>query len=433
MTFDMKPSLQERDAVALWHPFSPRKGLGPPLPAVRAEGNYIYLEDGRAILDAIGSWWVNIHGHNHPYITKKINEQLHAMHHIIFAGFTHEPAVTLAERLLDKCKMPNGKVFLSDNGSTSIEVALKICVQFWKNQGHNRTTFVALEGAYHGDTFGAMAVGERGIFNAPFEDQLFNVAFINPPVSKDVDGDLALAQLENILKSDPPIAFIVEPLIQGSTGMRIYSPAWLDQAIGLCNQHCVPVIADEIFTGFYRTGTFMASDQLRNRPDMICLSKGLTAGSLPLGATLLPDWLVKAFDVEELHKSFLHGHSFTGNPLACAAANASLDLLEAKEFPNQLAFIIDQQERLASDFARDPIIKNARALGTVLRMEFATEEQTGYENEARNMLYDKFLRGDVLVRPLGNVVYTAVPYSFGKKEFDQLERALKSVLGRAFF
>lgn len=275
--------LLEKDKAYVWHPFTPLKGWFEPLPVEKAEGVNLHLTDGRKIVDAISSWWVNIHGHAHPEIAKALFDQAMQLEHVIFAGFTHQPAVTLSERILQKAGDSFSKVFFSDNGSTAVEVALKMAIQYWENKGKPRRRFIALDGAYHGDTFGAMAVGERGPFTSPFHSFLFEVDFLQFPGEGNHDAALS-AMKESLAKGDVA-AFIYEPLVQGAGGMRMYSPQILQELMTMAHDAEVLCIADEVMTGFHRTGTFLASDQVKEKPDLICLSKGLTSGTLPLALT----------------------------------------------------------------------------------------------------------------------------------------------------
>lgn len=420
-------ALALRDQQAVWHPFTPLKSGFPILPLTHAQGAYLYTEDGRAILDVIASWWVNLHGHSHPHLARAVAEQAGRLEHVIFAGFTHEPAIRLAERLLSLLPGPFGKVFYSDNGSTATEVALKMALQYFYNQGSPRRRIVAFEGAYHGDTFGAMSVGDRGAFTTPFDSHLFEVDFLPLPTGTAQDEALVFEPMEQYLASGQVAAFIFEPLVQGAAGMRMYPAAALDRLMQMAQQAGALCIADEVMTGFGRTGTLFACQQLSARPDIICLSKGLTGGMMALGVTAVTDRVQEAFRVEDFMKTFFHGHSFTANPLACAAANASLDLLLAPECAANRERIAQAHQQAARRFARLPFLENIRQAGTILAMDYRTYEHTSYVNEARGRLYTYFLDQNLLLRPLGNVLYLLPPYIMTNPELERVYAAIEAL------
>lgn len=418
-------SLKSRDQQSVWHPFTPYKSIGEILPLSHAKGAYLYTEDGRQILDAISSWWVNLHGHSHPYLAESIAKQANTLEHVIFAGFTHEPAVTLAERLLQILPENQSKIFYSDNGSTATEVAMKIALQYFWNRGEKRKRIIAIEGAYHGDTFGAMSVGDRGPFTEPFDRHLFEVDFL--PFPEKGNEDKVLQKMEEILRKEDVAAFIFEPLVQGAAGMKMYSAALLDRLIALAQKQEVLCIADEVMTGFGRTGKLFASDHLQNKPDMLCLSKGLTGGSMALGVTSCSEKIVAAFQTEEFLKTFFHGHSFTANPMACAVANASLDLLLSEETQHQIALISEKHQAFSKKAVHFPNAENVRQLGTIVALDLATYQYTSYVNEARGFLYQEFLNRNILLRPLGNVVYILPPYCISETELGTVYQVIEEV------
>ena len=345
----------ERDKQNLWHPFTQMKNAADPIHIERAEGTYLYASDGRVFIDAIASWWVNIHGHGHPAIAKKIAEQAVQLDHVLFAGFTHTPAIELAESLLDVLPSHFDKVFYSDNGSTAVEVALKMSLQYFFNKGQkHKKRIIAFEDAYHGDTFGAMSAGGKSLFNAPFQELLFDVAHIPippPPQRGALQADIAplrgggedvFRQFEEIAKAGDVAAFIFEPLVQGSAGMLMYDAESLDKLLAIAKAHHIICIADEVMTGFGRTGKMFASNYLVETPDIICLSKGITGGFLPLGVTVCTADIFNAFYDNELTKAFFHGHSYTANPISCAAAVASMEILRGPDCQKQIARIVAQ-------------------------------------------------------------------------------------------
>lgn len=415
-----------RDREAIWHPFTPLKGMFPEVMLERAEGVNLYTKEGKKIIDAISSWWVNIHGHSHPYLANAISEQASKLEHVIFAGFTHEPAIQLAERLLEILPKNQSKIFFSDNGSTAVEVAMKMAFQFFHNQGIEKKKIIAIDGAYHGDTFGAMSVGERGPFTAPFDPFLFQVEFLDFP-TPDLEESV-WERFEKIIASGEIAAFIFEPIIQGASGMRVYSKSLLDRMIGHAQSHGVVCIADEVMTGFGRTGPLFASDQLMHKPDILCLSKGLTGGVLPMGVTSCTDRIQSVYRTSDLMKTFFHGHSFTGNPMICASANASLDLLLSDECEKNRDRINANHLDFLSQIQEHELVREPRVMGTILAFEINTEKDTSYFNEARHHLYPYFLDKGLLIRPLGNVIYLIPPYIISDEDLDYIYETMLNFL-----
>lgn len=418
-------SLQEKDKQYIWHPFTQMQTAPLSIPIVKGEGAYIYTQDGKKILDAVSSWWTNIHGHSHPYIANAVHEQFNTLEHVIFAGFTHPKAVELAERIIGKLPYLN-KVFFSDNGSTAVEVSIKMAFQYWYNKKENKTKIIAFNDAYHGDTFGAMSVGGRNTFNTPFDPFLFDVEFIDVPTPG--NEERVKQQLEEKVKNDDVAAFIFEPLVQGSAGMVMYSPEILNELIGICKSHDVLAIADEVMTGFGRTGKFFAADYINNKPDIIALSKGLTGGTMPLGLSVCSNKIYNEFLSNDHSKTFFHGHSFTGHPLACAAACASMDLMEKSETWQQIEMIVDEHQKFAKKITTHPRFKNVRQQGTILAMEFNTDNSTSYFNNFRDTLYNYFLDKNILLRPLGNVLYILPPYCITKENLNRIYNAIEEFL-----
>ncbi|UFH54591.1 adenosylmethionine--8-amino-7-oxononanoate transaminase [Spirosoma sp. KNUC1025] len=399
--------LVERDRAVIWHPFTQMQTAPLPIPIARAEGSVLYGTDGREYLDMISSWWVNLHGHAHPHIAERVSEQLRTLEHVIFADFTHQPAVELAERLLTILPQNQAKVFYSDNGSTAVEVALKMAFQYWHNLGRPRRKVVALENAYHGDTFGAMAVGGRSAFTAPFAPFLFDVDYLPVPTTGTESNVLERAEA---LLTDEVAAFIVEPLVQGAGGMNMYEPETLDKLFQLARRNGSLIIADEVMTGFGRTGQLFASDYLVEKPDLMCLSKGITGGTMALGVTACTQTIYDAFLSTDKHKTLFHGHSFTANPLACAAALASMDLLLRPETQASIQRIAKNHADFAKHLASKDTVENIRQRGTLLAFDLVAGEQTSYFNTIRDIAYNFLLDRGVLMRPLGNVLYLMPPY-----------------------
>jgi len=422
-TPNSKLNLAERDKKVIWHPYTQMKNALPHIPIVRGEGVYVFDENGKRYIDAVSSWWVNIHGHAHPYIAQKVAEQLNVLEHVIFAGFTHEPAVLLAERLLPILPGKQDKVFYTDNGSTAVEVALKMCLQYWDNKDKPKTRILAFKNAYHGDTFGAMSVSGRSIFTDAFNSLLFDVDFIDLPNEDNISN---LRSYISNLKDTA--CFIFEPLILGSGGMLMYEAKYLDELITACKQAGILIIADEVMTGFGRTGTYFACEKLSNKPDIICLSKGLTGGTMPLGITTCTDEIFAAFLSEDKLKTLYHGHSFTANPIACVASLASLDILLQPETLANIKRIEAKHAAFLLEIKAHPKVKAVRQTGTIIAIEWETGNETSYLNNLRNLLYAYFLQKGIILRPLGNIIYILPPYIISNDDLDYVYAAIKQAL-----
>lgn len=412
-------SLVKRDRACIWHPFTQMQTARPPIPLVKGKGLYLYSEEGKRYMDGISSWWVNLHGHAHPYIREKINEQAEILEHAIFADFTHAPAVDLASRLLAILPKTMSRVFYSDNGSTAVEAAIKIALQYWynKNAQTTKTRVICFKNSYHGDTFGAMSAAGKNEFNRPFWKHLFEVDPIDPPLKG--REELTFSQLQSILKKDESACFIFEPLVLGSGGMIMYPADILNRLIQTCKEHGVLTIADEVMTGFGRTGTLFACSQFHETPDLMCLSKGITGGFLPLGATICTEEIHNSFLGEHLHQAFLHGHSYTANPLACSSALASLDLLLDKSCSMQRKMIADRHKAFCCKWLGHSRLTRCESLGTILALEYRVES-TSYFQPIRDTLYRFFLDKEILLRPLGNVLYVLPPYCISSDELSYI-------------
>ncbi len=419
--------LVERDAAVLWHPYTQHGVALSPLPVASARGSYLTLEDGREILDAISSWWVNLHGHAEPSIAAAIARQAASLEQVIFAGFTHEPAVALAETLVAaarSCGANSSRLFYSDDGSTAVEVALKMAWQFRRNRGDDgRRRFVALSGAYHGDTLGAMAVGGPGGFEAVFRPLLMPVDFVAP-------GDAVALRELFAARPGEHAAMIVEPLVQGAGGMKFHSAAFLREAASVCRAAGVLLVADEVFTGFHRTGTLFAFEQAGIAPDLVCLSKGITGGFLPLGVTLATEEIFEAFRSDDRSRAFLHGHSFTANPVSCAAALASWELLAGETCAASRRAIAEATARGVARLAKHPRAENARSLGTIGAVDVRPKEGSaaGYFSALAPRIHALALDRGILLRPLGNVIYTVPPYSTTAAEIERIYAAISEIL-----
>ena len=419
-------NLTERDRAVIWHPYTPMKLRPNALGIVRGEGVHLYDEHGKAYIDAVSSWWVNLHGHSHPQIAQAIYQQAQTLAHCMFANLTHEPAVQLAERLLAITPGEMRHVFYSDNGSCATEIAIKMALQAFTNRAQPRRTIVALADGYHGDTFGAMSASGRGLFTEPFDDKLFNVAFIPAPTRERAAE--SLAALQKILANGDVAALIVEPLVQGAAGMQMHNADALSQLFAAAKAAGAYVIADEVMTGFGRTGTLFACDQLSVAPDMICLSKGLTGGTLPMAVTLCTDAVYEAFYSDDVRHALYHGHSYTANPIACAAALASLDLLLTDECAQARAMVADAHRAFADEMTTHAKIENVRTCGTILAMTIRTSSGSHYLSQERDRIYHYFLNRGVLLRPIGNVLYLIPPYCISAAQLQQIYAHIRDFL-----
>ena len=427
------------DRRHVWHPFTQAKTAPDSVLIRSGKGVVVYGADGKEYLDLVSSWWVNLHGHAHPYIADAIAEQARKLEQVIFAGLTHEPAVRLAQRLTSLLPGDLNRVFYSDNGSTAVEVALKLALQYWRNLGRpERRRYLAFEGGYHGDTVGAMSVGVSSGFFAPFEDLLFEVDVL--PFPETWEGDAAVAEKEARCLSaldayldrrgDETAAVIIEPLVQGAGGMRMCRAEFLQALTQKLRAAGVLVIFDEVMTGFGRTGDLFACLSAGVTPDLICLSKGLTAGFLPLAATVCRDPIYEAFLDTGFDKAFAHGHSFTANPLGCAAGLASLDLLMKEETRARIAAIEARHRKHMARIAHHPKVTRPRVTGTIAALNVGVED-SGYAAAIGPRLKAFFLENGLLLRPLGEVIYFLPPYCISDSQldrsYDTLERALTTL------
>lgn len=410
-----KNKITIRDKEVIWHPYTQMKGASV-IGIDRGKGAYIFDEDGNKYIDAVSSWWVNTHGHSNDYIADKIYEQLKTLEHVIFAGFTHPKAVELAERLLNHLPPGQRKIFYSDNGSTAVEVAVKIAVQYHNNTGNNNKKIIAFRDAYHGDTFGAMSVSGRSLFSAHFNNFLFDVEFIDTPVKG--KEQISFSQLKRIAEAGNVAAFIFEPLVLGAGGMIMYEPEILAKMISFCKEKNIITIADEVMTGFYRTGMFFATDYINEKPDIFCLSKGLTSGVMALGVTSCTQKIFDAFLSDNNDKTFYHGHSYTANPIACTAALAGMDLYESPDCISNVKRIEAKHTDFYNTIKGHRSICDIRLTGTVIAIELKGKENTSYLNSLRNEIYNFFIRKGIVLRPLGNIIYILPPYCISNSDLD---------------
>jgi adenosylmethionine-8-amino-7-oxononanoate aminotransferase len=412
-----------RDASPVWHPFTQHALQPAAIEIVSTEGAWLEAADGRRILDGISSWWVTTHGHRHPRILAAIKAEADRIDQVIFAGFTHAPAEQLARGLIKLAPAGLAHVFYSDSGSTSVEVALKMALGYWRNVGTPRHRILALEHGYHGDTVGGMSVGARGVFNAPYAPLLFEVTRLPFPAAGREQA--TLDALEAACREGGVAALIVEPLILGAGGMLIYSTDVLSQMKGVCERHGVLLVADEVMTGWGRTGTLFACEQAGITPDILCLAKGITGGALPLAATLCTPAIFEAHLSADRAMTFFHSSSYTANPLACAAAVANLDIWEREPVRERVAALAQTQAQRLAVFEGDKRFRNLRRLGTIAALDLDVGD-AGYLADVGPRLLQFFLQRGVLLRPLGNTIYVMPPYCITGAELDLVYDAIRA-------
>ncbi|HVT60431.1 MAG TPA: adenosylmethionine--8-amino-7-oxononanoate transaminase [Thermoanaerobaculia bacterium] len=420
------------DRRHVWHPYTQMLAAPPPIPIERAEGVYLYTADGRRLLDGISSWWVNIHGHNHPRLNRALAAQAARLAQVIFAGLTHEPAARLAAALVERAPGRLPHVFYSDDGSTAVEVALKIAYQHWRNRGDDaRTLFVAFDDAYHGDTFGAMAAGGVAAFHALFRD-LF-CTFLRASTPHSAARGSASPPLAELLARDGPrvAAVIIEPMLQGAGGMLVHPPDFLREVRALTRRHGIPLIADEVLTGFGRTGRLFACEHGPVAPDLLCLSKALTGGYLPLAATLASAEIYRSFLSPDRGRALFHGHSYTANALACAVALESLALFEEEDRLGRIAALERLFAARLARLRRHPRVAAVRGIGAMAALELAPASAGGYLDELGPHLARRLLDRGLLLRPLGNVLYVLPPYVITDEEAHHLFDGIEAVLDEA--
>lgn len=418
--------LTERDQKHLWHPYTQHKTAKPSVAIVRGEGALLWDENGKEYTDAIASWWVNPYGHSNASIADAIYKQLTTLEHVLFGGFTHEPAILLSEKLIEILPKNQQKLFFSDNGSTSVEVALKVALQYFFNKDEKRTTIIAFENAFHGDTFAAMAASGISFFTAAFQGMLIDVVRIPVPVPG--QEERSFNALEEAIKNNNCAGFIFEPLVQGAAGMVMYKPDSLDRLIEICRKNKVLTIADEVMTGFGKTGKTFACDYLTEKPDMMCLSKALTGGTIPMAITTFTQDIFDAFYGNDITKALFHGHTFTANPTGCAAALASLSLLQTQAMQDNIARVNKSHLQFQKHIQTHPKVASTRVLGVIFALEIKTENSESYYGTLRNKLYDYFIENGIILRPVGNIVYILPPYIIKDTELQKIYEVVEKAL-----
>jgi adenosylmethionine-8-amino-7-oxononanoate aminotransferase len=419
-------TLIERDHQYLWHPYTQHKTAATPIAITKGEGALLWDENDKEYIDAIASWWVNPYGHSNKFIANAIYKQLTTLEHVLFGGFTHEPAIILAERLMAILPTNQKKVFFSDNGSTSVEVAIKVALQYFYNKGDKRTKIIAFENAFHGDTFAAMAASGISFYTQAFQGMFIDVVRIPVPVKG--EEQVSFDALHEVIKSNNCAGFIFEPLVQGAAGMVMYEPEALDQLIQICLENNVLTIADEVMTGFGKTGKTFACDYLTHKPDMMCLSKALTGGTIPMAITTFTSALFDAFYDDDINKALFHGHTFTANPTGCAAALASLELLQSDVMQTNLVRINNSHLEFKKRVENHPMVTATRVLGVIFALEIKTETSASYYGTLRNRLYDFFIANGVILRPVGNIVYILPPYVITDAQLQKVYEVVESAL-----
>lgn len=419
--------LVERDKEHIWHPLTQHKTAAPPLGIVKAEGVYLFDESGNSYIDGIASWYTCMYGHGNQQISEAVSQQMRELDFTMFSGFTHLPAIELAEKLLEILPENQSKVFFNDNGSTAIEAAIKMALQYFHNRGDKRDTLIAFEDGFHGDTFGAMSASGLSSYNGPFEDFLLKVERIPVPTEENISE--LLGQVEFLLKNHRCAAFVFEPLVQGAAGMKFHSPEGLDEIIKMAQEHDVLCIADEIMTGFGKTGKNFASDYLTNQPDILCLGKALTAGMFPMSITSCSQIVFDGFLSDEVSKGFFHAHTFSAHPLGCAAALEGLKLLGSEELTIRRKQISERHSQFVNRINEHRNVDNARSKGVILAIDLKVEVDR-YGN-FRDELYQFFMQHGVNLRPLGNTIYALPPYIIEdgelQKIYDVIEKALDTI------
>ena len=422
-------NLTERDQKNIWHPYTQHKTAALAIAITKGEGALLWDENNKEYIDAIASWWVNPYGHSNKFIADAIYKQLTTLEHVLFGGFTHEPAIILAEKLMEILPKNQQKIFFSDNGSTAVEVAIKVALQYFFNKGEKKTTIIAFENAFHGDTFAAMAASGISFYTQAFQGMFIDVVRIPVPI-KGLEQE-SFDALAEAIKNNNCAGFIFEPLVQGAAGMVMYEPESLDKLIQICKENKVLTIADEVMTGFGKTGKTFACDYLTEQPDMMCLSKALTGGTIPMAITTFTQDIFEAFYDEDINKALFHGHTFTANPTGCAAALASLSLLQTQEMQDNIVRVNKRHLEFEKHIKSHSKVTTTRVLGVIFALEIETESVASYYGSLRNKLYNFFIENGIILRPVGNIVYILPPYIITdeqlQKVYEVVEKALEIV------
>tara|TARA_R110000796_G_scaffold250788_3_gene380610 strand:+ start:13178 stop:14446 length:1269 start_codon:yes stop_codon:yes gene_type:complete len=417
-------NLSERDKKHIWHPLTQHK-LHPEMLAItKAKGCLLFDEEGKEYIDGISSWYTAVYGHCNDFIIEKVYAQMQQLDQVVFSGFTHEPAVKLSEELIKILPDNQQKLFFSDNGSTSTEIGIKMALQYHFNQGVKRNVLLAFENAFHGDTFGAMSVSGLSVYNGPFEDFFIAVERVETPTTENISS--ILEKLEKRLQKNDVAGFIYEPLIQGAAAMQMHDAEGLEKILKLVKSYGVITVADEVMTGFGKTGKYFASDYLSVKPDVMCMSKALTAGLVPMAVTSCTQKVYDAFYSTEISKGLFHGHTYTANPLACTAALAGIELLQSKEIQQNIQRIIIAHQKFDSEIKNHPKVGSTRQTGTIYALDLNVKMER-YGN-LRDKLMQHFMKNGVFLRPLGNTIYISTPYVITDEQLQKIYDTIKSAL-----
>jgi len=417
-------NLQERDKKYLWHPLKQHQLQPESLAIVKAKGCILTDEQGNEYIDAIASWYTCMYGHCNDYITRQVYKQMQQLDQVMFSDFTHEPAIKLSEALIKILPENQNRIYFNDNGSTAVEAGIKMALQYYFNKDDKRSTFIAFENGFHGDTFGAMSVSGLSVYNGPFEGFLIDVKRI--PTPNGSNTETILKQLNKTISNNTIAGFIYEPLIQGAAGMKTHDAHGLNAILKYCKTHNILTIADEVMTGFGKTGTYFASDHIETKPDIICLSKALTAGLIPMAITSCTQDVYDAFLSNDMAKGFFHCHTYSGNPIACAAAIAGIDLLTSKNIQNNIKRIIESHSQFKKRIEHHPKIKTTRHLGVIFALDLNTK--MARYGDLRDKILKFFMDRGVFLRPLGNTIYIQVPYIISDIELQKVYQTIEDVL-----
>lgn len=420
----MQKSLSLRDQKHIWHPLTQHKLSKEMLAIVKARGSILYDENGKEYIDGIASWYTCMYGHCNPYITKKVAAQMQQLDQVVFSGFTHEPAIKLSEALIPILPSNQEKIFFSDNGSTATEIGVKMALQYHHNLGNDRKVMLAFEEGFHGDTFGAMSVSGLSVYNGPFEEHFIEVVRI--PVPTGENNEQVLEKLKALISENNIAGFIYEPLVQGAAAMKMHDVEGLNQILRICKINEIICVADEVMTGFGKTGKNFASEYLSVPPDVMCLSKALTAGLLPMAITTCSQKVYDAFYSDEIAKGLFHGHTYSANPLACTAALAGIELLTSENIQQDIQRVIASHSNFKNKIKDHPKVKNVRTLGVILAFELDTQMER-YGN-MRDRLFKHFMNSGIFMRPLGNTIYILAPFTISDSELEKIYASIEAVL-----
>lgn len=421
-------TLTQRDQKYLWHPLTQHKLHPEHLAITKAKASTLWDENGNSYIDGIASWYTCMYGHCNEYIIEKVTEQFKNLDQIVFSGFTHKPAIKMSEDLMDILPSNQAKIFFSDNGSTSVDIAIKMALQYHYNKSQERKTIICLENAFHGDTFGAMAVSGLSVYNGPFESFLIDVKRIKVPSKNNFKE--VYNHFSNLIKSNEIAGFIFEPLVQGAAAMKMYDASYLDALIELAQQNDVVCIADEVMTGFGKTGRDFASDYLKHKPDIMCLSKSLTGGLVPMALTTCSSKIYNAFYDDDMSKGLFHGHTYSANPTACTAVSASIDLLVSDSNQQNIKRVHQKHLEFEKHIAQHKLVKSTRVLGVIFALDMNIEMDR--YGKVRYEIFDFFMKNGVFLRPLGNTIYILAPFVITNQELDKIYQVIEACLNQPF-